>query len=175
MKGNVTYSNVTYSIGGVAIIEKAEKTYGVFSEIFRGIEGNTRDFIPKVKLLIYNKLTHSVSEHQILNTYSEELMEQLGMKKTPTERSIYRTLERVGKYFPILLEKYQELIKKHNLAHKNEVIDFSSTYIEGEKAELGALGFSRDRRPDRLQINFGISTGINGIPTALTTREGNMI
>ena len=47
----------------------------------------------------------------------------------------------------------------------NQVIGFSSTYIVGKKAEFG---YSRDKRSDMLQINFGISTGINGIPTALT-------
>jgi transposase len=46
--------------------------------------------------------------------------------------------------------------------------------VEGEKAEFAEFGYSRDRRPDRMQINFGISTGMNGIPTALTIQKGNI-
>jgi transposase len=156
------------------MIDKIEKTFGVFSNIFKGLEGNTKDFIPKIKLLIYNRLTHSVSTHQLLNTYPKESMEKLGMKKgIPAERAFYRTLERIGKNFPIILDRYQQLIRKHRLVDKKQVIDFSSTYFEGGKAELSEFGYSRDRRPDKKQINFGISTGINNIPTALTIQRGN--
>ncbi|MDI6917297.1 MAG: transposase [Thermoplasmatales archaeon] len=167
--------NKAFSLGGIVMIEKVEKTYGVFSSIFKGVEGNARDFIPQIKLLVYNKLTHSVSAHQIPNTYPSEAMEQLGMKKSvPAERSIYRTLERVGKYFPVVLDRYQDLIVKHGLVDKKQIIDFSSSYLEGNKAELGMHGYSRDRRPDKPQVNFGISTGINSIPTALTIQKGNV-
>lgn len=65
------------------------------------------------------------------------------------------------------------MIKKYKLVDSKQVIDFSSTYMEGGKAELGEHGYSRDRRPDKPQINFGISTGINNIPTALTIQKGN--
>jgi hypothetical protein len=43
------------------MIEKIEKTYAIFSRIFEGIEGNARDFVLVVKLLAYNRLSHSVS------------------------------------------------------------------------------------------------------------------
>lgn len=168
-------TNKAFSLGGIVMIDKVEKTYGVFSNIFKEIGGNTKNFIPQVKLLVYNRLTHSVSEHQILNTYPAECMEKLGMKKkVPAERGLYRTLERIGKNFPIVHSRYQHLIKKHKLVDSKQVIDFSSTYLEGNKAELGEYGYSRDRRPDKPQINFGISTGINNIPTALTIQKGNV-
>ncbi len=167
-------SNTTYPLGGIVMIEKTEKTFGVFSSIFNGFEDNPKDFIPQVKLLVCNKLIHSVSVHQILNAYPEELMNQLGMKEIPSERTIYRSLERVGKYFPIFLDNYQQLIRKYDFVDPNQIIDFTSTYLEGEKAEFGEFGYSRDKRPDKLQINFGIATGINGIPSALTIQKGNM-
>lgn len=166
-------TNKTYSLGGIIIIENVEKNFGIFSGIFRGIEGNTKDFISRIKLLVYNRLTHSVSVHQILNTYPIEVMEHLGMKKIPAERSLYRTLEKIGKNFPIILERYQKLIEKHGLVDNKQVIDFSSTYLEGNKSELGELGYSRDKILGKLQINFGISTGINDIPTAITIQKGN--
>jgi transposase len=34
-------------------------------------------------------------------------------------------------------------------------------------------GHSRNHRPDK-QANFGVSTGINSIPTALTIQKGNV-
>jgi len=166
--------NTSIPLGGIVLMKKAEKRFGVFKELFNGIEGKSKDFLSCIKLHIYNKLTHSVSTHQIAETYPEEIAEYVGTKDMPAERSLYRALERVGKNFPIILDKYQQLIKKHGLVDSEQVIDFSSTYLEGSKAELAEFGYSRDKRPDKLQINFGISTGINEIPTAITIQRGNV-
>ncbi|MEK6893557.1 MAG: hypothetical protein AABX07_05115, partial [Nanoarchaeota archaeon] len=42
------------------------------------------------------------------------------------------------------------------------------------KAELGALGYSRDNQPGKKQIVFGIETGMNGVPSGLTIQKGNV-
>jgi transposase len=39
---------------------------------------------------------------------------------------------------------------------------------------MGKLGYSRDGEPGKLQITFGICTGMNDIPTALTIQKGNV-
>lgn len=156
------------------MIEQVEKHYGVFSKLVAGIGGKAEDFIGCVKLHIYNRLTHSVSTHKVLETYPiAEIGRYIGLRNEPAERSLYRTLERLGRNFPVILDNYQRLIQQLNLVDPNQVIDFSSQYIEGTKAELAEYGYSRDKRPDKLQINFGISTGINGVPTALTIQKGN--
>jgi len=166
-------SNKTFPLGGLVMIEQIEKHYGLFSDLFDGFKGRMKNLIPCVKLLVCNKLTHSVSIHQILNTYPDEMIEKLGATSTPSERTLYRTLERVGRYFPVLFSLYILFIKEHNLADSRQFIDFSSTYIEGSLAEFAEYGYSRDRRSDKMQINFGISTGMNNIPTALTIHKGN--
>lgn len=166
--------NSSISLGGIVLIDKVEKRFNVFSEIFSGLGGKTKDLVGCVKLHVYNKLTHSVSTHQILETYSKELAPYLGMEDMPSERSLYRTLERIGKQFPVMLNRYQNLITKHGLVDSEQILDFSSTYLEGKGAELGKYGYSRDRKPNKLQINFGIATGINSIPTALTIQKGNV-
>jgi len=166
-------TNKTFPLGGLAIIEQIEKHYGLFSDLFDGFNERMRDFIPCVKSLIYNKLTHSVSVHQMLNTYPEELFERLGVKKVPSERTLNRTVERIGLYHPILLSLFFMFIRKHNLVDPTQMIDFSSSYIEGKLAEFSEYGYSRDRKPNKMQINFGISIGMNNIPTALTIHKGN--
>jgi len=145
-------ANSSYPLGGIVMIEKVDKEFDLFSKLFSGIEGGAKDFIPLTKLFVHNKLTHSVSVRQILKTYPEELSEQLGMKDGPSERTLYRTLERIGKNFPIVFEMYQDFIKENGLADSEQIIDFSSTYVEGNRAELAEFGYSRDRRPDRKQI-----------------------
>lgn len=162
------------SLGGIVLIDKVEKRFNVFSEIFSGLGGRTKNFVGCVKLHVYNKLTHSVSTHQMLETYSEEVAPYLGMQDMPSERSLYRTLERIGILFPVLLDRYQNVITKHGLVDSEQVTDFSSTYLEGKNAELGKYGYSRDRKPGKLQVTFGIATGINSIPTALTIQKGNV-
>ena len=166
--------NKTFPLGALVMIDKIEKNFGFFNIIFKGIEGKMKDFIPLVKFHVNNKLTHTVSVNQMLNTYPEELLKKLGTKEKTAKRKLYRTLERVGKYYPILHDRFQYFIKKNKLAGKKQLIDFSSTYFEGEKGELGELGFTRDHRPGKKQITFGISTGMNDIPTALTIQKGNV-
>jgi len=145
------------------LIDKVENSFGVFSEIFGG-RGLPEDFVPRVKLLVYNKLTHSVAISQIPENYPAELMTGcFGMKKQASDRTLnHRTLEQTGRDFPLFLCRFnQKLIARHGFADKIQLADFSSFYIEGGKSELAAFGYSRDRRPDRPQVNFGIATGIN--------------
>lgn len=166
-------TTVSFPLGGVALIESVEKDFGVFEAIFGGLGGKARDFIPLVKFHVNNRLTHSVSVNQMLAVYPAELLKRLGAEKPTSDRSLNRTLERIGRNFPIEMFRYQSLIKGHGLADQIQVIDFSSTYLEGE-SELAKKGHTRDHRPDKPQITFGIATGINTIPTALTIQKGNV-
>ena len=166
--------NKTYPLGALVMIEKIEKNYGFFNKVFKGVKGKVKDFIPLLKFHINNKLTHTVSVNQMLNTYPDELLKKLGVKEKTSKRKLYRILERIGKYYPLLHDRFQYFLKKNKLADKKQFIDFSSSYFEGNKAELGELGFTRDHRRGKKQITFGISTGMNNIPTALTIQKGNI-
>jgi len=165
--------NNSISLGGIGIIDKVEKDFGLVSGIFKGIGGKSKDFEGRVKLLLHNRLTYAVSVHQILPTSSDELFELLGMEDSPSERSLYRTLKTIGQNFSLVHDKYQLFVKKHNLITNDQIVDFSSTFLEGNMTTLAKHGHSRDRRPDKPQINFGLSTGTNEIPAALTISSGN--
>ncbi len=65
--------NKTFPLGSIVMIEKVEKEFGLFSTIFKKLGGNAKNFIPIVKLHIYNKFTHSVSVRQIPNAYQKSL------------------------------------------------------------------------------------------------------
>ena len=166
--------NVNFPIGSIVLIDKIDKEFGFFNSVFGKIGGKAREYKEIVKLLMYNKMTHSVSVNQILNIYPEEAFDQLKLKKTPSERSLYRTIERTGDNSIFILEKHHQLLKKYNLVSNKQFMDWSSAYFEGNESELGMYGYSRDHRPDKKQITFGISTGMNNIPTALTIQKGNV-
>jgi len=165
--------NITFSIGNVALIDKIATETDFFSFVFRNIGGKARDFIPFIKLLIWNKLDESYSIDKLPVFVPHEMLPLLGFQDSFSSRTANRTLERLGERNPLILNKYQEWVQKQQLVDKNQLIDFSSAYFEGKKCPLGKRGYSRDDKRDKLQITFGISTGINGIPTMLTVSEGN--
>ena len=52
--------------------------------------------------------------------------------------------------------------------------DVTSSYLEGRRCELAQFGYSRDHRPDRLQIVFGLLCTLEGCPIAVEVFEGNL-
>ena len=167
-------NNVTYSIGNLAPIEKADRELdGYLERLVDGISGRARDFVSLVKLLMYNRLGDCWPVNH-LTDHPKELYDQLGFENKPGERTIYRALERLGKRYALVLHKHQEVLIEYDLASDKQFMDFSSTYFEGKAEQVGTLGYSRDHKSHRKQITFGITTGINGIPTALTIQKGNV-
>ncbi|MEI7961654.1 MAG: hypothetical protein WCI04_04945, partial [archaeon] len=166
--------NVTFSIGSIGLVDKINERYGLIDSLFGSGFGRAKNIVQTAKLLISNRLDKAASVHRLSELYPEQFFQELGFKKTPKERNIYRAVERIGMRFNPLIEKYQLFIKKENLIDEKQFTDFSSSYFEGTKCELGALGYSRDGQPGKKQITFGISTGINNVPTALTIQNGNV-
>ncbi len=167
-------TNISFNAGTLILINKIDREYNLFDSLFRNIKGKTKHLIQSVKAFINNRLDKCASLNQIITTYPQELFECLGFKENPKERTLYRDLERIGLNYKFIIEEYQKLLKKFNLIDKEQFVDFSSSYFEGEKAELGALGYSRDNQPGKKQITFGVSTGMNGIPSSFTIQKGNV-
>jgi len=166
--------NVTFSIGNVAVIDKVNEEYQLFNKLFDNLGTKARNIKNSAKLFCYNRLGDCVSIDKLNSVYPEELFKQVGFKYVPAERSFYRDLNRIGQRVPFFLGRYQEIIKINGLASEKQFMDFSSSYFEGNKSKLGELGYSRDHEPGKEQITFGISTGINSIPTGLTIQKGNV-
>lgn len=167
-------TNVTFPIGSIALIDKINLSFGFFHAVFGGVCLKAKSIQPTAKLLIYNRLTECVSVNRLQSIYPAEAFEHLGFKEQPGERTLYRNLERLGENHLFILEKYQQLLKKYDLADNKQFIDWSSSYFEGSRPSFGARGYSRDHEPGKLQLTFGISTGMNSIPTALTIQNGNV-
>ena len=65
------------------------------------------------------------------------------------------------------------LARRHLRAGSLVLYDVSSTYVEGRCCPLAAHGYSRDHRPDRAQIVFGLVTDEAGRPVAVEAFSGN--
>ena len=166
--------NVTFSIGNVAVIDKVNEKFGLFDDLFANLNCKAKNIKSSAKLFSYNRLGDCVSINQLTSVYPQELFKILDFNEIPSDRTLYRDLERIGNRAPFLLERYQENMKKNDLISEKQFLDFSSSYFEGNKSKLGELGYSRDHQPGKEQITFGISTGINNVPTALTIQKGNV-
>jgi transposase len=166
--------NVTFSLGNIALIEKAdEELNGYFQRVFDGVTGKAQDYLPCAKLLIANRLGDCLAVSR-LDDIPDEYFARLGFLKPRSDRTLNRTLERIGRSHQFIIHNHQEVIKERGLVSKEQFPDFSSSYFEGKSSPLGELGYSRDGEPGKEQITFGICTGINDIPTALTIQKGNV-
>jgi hypothetical protein len=167
-------NSIILPLGGIAAIDKIEKDLGLISGIFRNTGGKSKNFEGITKLLLANRIEHMVSMYQLLPTSPPEKLELLGISEELGERTFYRDLQKIGRLYPVYIDRYQSIIKAYGLVDDDQAVDTSSSYFEGRKADLADYGCSRDRRPDELQITRGIATGPNGIPTTLTIQRGNI-
>jgi hypothetical protein len=65
------------------------------------------------------------------------------------------------------------LAGRHLAAGSLVLYDVTSTYVEGSHCPLARHGYSRDHRPDRAQIVFGLVTDERGCPVAVEAFSGN--
>jgi hypothetical protein len=65
------------------------------------------------------------------------------------------------------------LAARHLGAGSLVLYDLTSTYVEGSCCPLARHGHSRDHRPDRPQIEFGLLTDARGCPVAVEAFAGN--
>jgi hypothetical protein len=87
------------------------------------------------------------------------------------EREIYQALDWLGRQ----QERIERALAKRHLEDGTLVLyDISSSYLEGRKCALARFGYSRDRRPDRLQIVYGLLCDRAGRPIAIEVFDGDV-
>lgn len=65
------------------------------------------------------------------------------------------------------------LARRHLAPGAPALLDVTSTWMEGRCCPLAAHGYSRDHRPDRPQVVFGLLTDAGGRPLAVEAFAGN--
>ena len=77
-----------------------------------------------------------------------------------------------------LLERQTRIEEKLARKHLSEgalvLYDLTSTYFEGRSCSLARIGYSRDGKKGRPQIEFGLLTDASGRPIAVEVFEGNV-
>ncbi len=76
-----------------------------------------------------------------------------------------------------LLERQPKIEKKLAKRHLKEgglvLFDLTSSYFEGVTCPLAKRGYSRDRKPGTLQVNYGLLTDERGCPVSVSVFDGN--
>ena len=67
----------------------------------------------------------------------------------------------------------KKLAARHLQAGGLVLYDLSSSYFEGKTCPLAALGYNRDGKSGKLQVNYGLLTDRQGRPVAVSVFEGN--
>jgi transposase len=71
-------------------------------------------------------------------------------------------------------ERIEKALARRHLQGDGFVLyDLSSSYVEGRCRELAALGHSRDGKPGRPQINWGLICSPEGRPVSVQVHPGN--
>lgn len=77
-----------------------------------------------------------------------------------------------------LLARQGGIEKKLAARHLGEgalaLYDLSSSYFEGTHCPLAKLGYNRDGKRGKLQVNYGLLTDRRGCPVAVSVYEGNV-
>ena len=67
-----------------------------------------------------------------------------------------------------------KLAARHLRAGGLVLYDLSSSYFEGLCCPLAKIGYSRDGKKNKLQVNYGLLTDPRGCPVSVSVYEGNM-
>lgn len=97
------------------------------------------------------------------------LLEELGLEGSD-EDDLYAAMD-------WLLERQAKVEQKLAARHLSEgglvLYDLTSSYFEGTRCPLAKLGYSRDGKKGKLQVNYGLLTDARGCPVSVSVFEGN--
>jgi len=91
-----------------------------------------------------------------------------------TEDVLYNVMDRFDDESVLAIqERIWTRLKELGADTDRVFYDLTSTYFEGELVELSHRGYSRDHRPDRLQVNIGVTVNEQGLPITHEVFPGN--
>jgi len=99
--------------------------------------------------------------------------EHLPAKSKGLLQSLYRSLDYLTDCKIDLEKQLYYQLQCYGMDTELVLYDITSSYFEGDEAELAEYGYSRDHRRDRPQIVIGVVTSKEGIPFAHYVFKGN--
>ena len=171
-----TNYNISFPVGTTISVKNYTK-FLEFGRIFSKFKQRGISLLNMVEAVISYKLTENLSLTKASDWINRiEVLDEFGLKSFE-QRTLFRAIETIGdNYQTIILDLQDILFSKYDFSHTDINMDWSSLILWGDKSALGKYGYSRDHRPDKKQITFGVAElrkPIN-IPIGLTIAEGNL-
>lgn len=173
---NSSINNKSFSVGCIEATKRYAKKLG-FDTIFNRFKSKG----DKLSNLVAGLVSHKLHFSKSINDASEWLNQphisnEFNLSEN-VPKTYYRVLETIGRHDKSILTLLQNRIRElYPLENTDLNMDWSSLVLHGDKASLGEYGFSRDHRPDKKQLTFGVSqfrAPVN-IPFALSIESGNV-
>jgi len=168
--------NISFPIGTALAVKKYSKKLQ-FENVFSSLKQKGIPLKNLVDALISYKLTENLSLTRGSDWINRvEVLDEFYLKEFE-QRTLFRCVEIIGQnYEKVILDLQDVLFSLYDFEHNDVNLDWSSLILWGTKSNIGKYGYSRDHRPDKKQITFGICElrhPIN-IPVGLTIQKGNM-
>ena len=159
--------------GHVAAVQGTLRKLGL-DRLLQGRSGVARRVRDLIEAMIIQRIIAPGSKlafHRALGpeTAASSLALSVGLVDV-AEREVYDALDWLIGEQPRI---ETALAKTHLIDGTLVLYDVSSSYLEGRCCELAKRGYSRDHRPDRPQIVYGLLCAPDGTPVAIEVFEGN--
>lgn len=99
------------------------------------------------------------------------LPELFGIDDSVTEDDIYKAMDWL---FTAQKRIEKKLAKRHLRDEGLMLYDLTSSYFEGTTCPLAKLGYNRDKKKGKLQVNYGLMANERGCPIAVSVYPGNV-
>jgi len=168
--------NISFPVGTAFAVKKYSAKLH-FESIFSKFKQRGIPLKGLVEALISYKLSENLSLTRGSDWINRvEVLEEFGLESFE-QKTLYRAVETIGEnYQEVILDLQEVLFSQYDFNHTDVNMDWSSLILWGDKASLGRYGYSRDYRPDKKQVTFGVTElrkPIN-IPIGLTIAPGNV-
>jgi transposase len=132
-----------------------------------------------LRLILDNYCADRTSKNKLGGWYADQPVLQERLKLDPAElghQDAYRALDYLGDtaQSAILNDCLVVLVTGFGFDLSLLYEDTSSSYFEGDKCPLAGRGYSRDRRPDRPQVNYDVGVLPGGFPARVGVYPGAM-
>lgn len=182
----ITTANETYtvtptkhksvSIGPSLFVRKMFKHLDLFS-LFTPLKKRGVDICTLVEANIAYKTTENFSIKRAHEWIMQPSIRDFYGLDSFNERTQYRVLDTLGRNFDRLISGLQDRIfSKYSFESTDVNLDWTSICLHGHASPLGKFGYSRDHRPDKLQLTLGLTelAKPNNIPIGITVNAGNV-
>ena len=160
--------------GETAICHNFWRSSG-FQDLF--FEALGLDATKMAELIVVNRMVAPCSKLHILEWMQQTTLPFLLHLNANRvyNNMLYRAMDEIWINKDIIERNIWERKTKLSIDGKCQVYkDLTSSFFYGKKSEIGKYGYSRDKRPDMLQVNWGLVVTPDGKPITMEMYPGNV-